>query len=1109
MAGKQEYPEFVLPSEQPRAAAPPDDSPDFTLPSEAPNVPDFSVYANQGAGASPISTTAVNPNAALRNTGDESYLSGAVKGGATGIAQGLQDVPAAYNAAGDFGDWVGAHIESYLRGVPLEQAQKDREARGQAVKNFVAPVLDPINAAVAPLASGAASIEKNVAENAQYKPTSEAGKIAQSGVRGATSSLFMGGPETVGMGLVGGAAQQSATDATNNPYIGTAAGILAPILTHTVAPSVAGVAKSYVGPMTEAGRTAKAAEMVGNAATNPQAALTAAQTAPKEIIPGSTPNLAEQTGDIGLAQATKAAGIANPEFAARQMANAGDQNAARARAIDQMAPGAGDVMSPTATLNKQLSDIDAAHESTINNLAQRADTLNSGVMGNFDPELVGSTLRNVTQEASDAASKARSRLYDLVDPDNKLAVVTAQAADAAKQLRDSIDPAVSVPSPNATPVINMVANLAAVTPFNKLTALDSTITAAMAQAKRSGDYIGHNQLKDLKSAVMGSINDAVDNQNAWEQAAIARGELNPADSIRARFENDKEVAGFGNPGRDSTANDSAVAVGASGMGAPPSVGSGLEPSQGAGGLRASAGDQGIQSRLGPGGDNNPGAATAAPGVQGSGTPNASPTTGSVGRGPGAASAGVLGAEKPQLAPNFDEDAAARLATAKQAHAQYDQTYRQGPVKSMLSTNGFAGQYRNAASTIPAKAFPAGNTGYSTTSAFLKAANNSPEAVSAIQDMAMARLRAGMKGDALDPKALAAWKQNYGQALKAVDEASPGFSSKFDNAATATQALNDARIAKVQDLKLAQEGAAGKLMGATTPGEVRQRVSDMIRAKDGPTQIKSLLSRMQNDPGAVQGLQRAAAESLLESVRNAGMTDGERIISGDKLGKLLANHGDAVEALFGQDGLANMKAIAADVKRSQIAMDNTRARSGADTGANVFKKMQEIAAKSGHLSIGGAMTIAGVEALHSGDVMGATGIAALAGLRAGLGRLRANGINKVNDLYLQALENPEVGKAMLQTYIDKQGQARPSALIRLGQTIEQSAKMLATPQQPTNEPREARAHGGAVKKSHEFLVNRLIKLVDMAKRDANRATEPLLNAPDPVVVKALQIAKQGI
>ena len=53
----------------------------------------------------------------------------------------------------------------------------------------------------------------------------------------------------------------------------------------------------------------------------------------------------------------------------------------------------------------------------------------------------------------------------------------------------------------------------------------------------------------------------------------------------------------------------------------------------------------------------------------------------------------------------------------------------------------------------------------------------------------------------------------------------------------------------------------------------------------------------------------------------------------------------------------------------------------------------------------------------------------------------------------------------------------------------------------------RATGGRV--GHEHLVNRLMRAADSAKRQANARTEPLLNAPDEHIVKALHIANEAI
>jgi len=59
-------------------------------------------------------------------------------------------------------------------------------------------------------------------------------------------------------------------------------------------------------------------------------------------------------------------------------------------------------------------------------------------------------------------------------------------------------------------------------------------------------------------------------------------------------------------------------------------------------------------------------------------------------------------------------------------------------------------------------------------------------------------------------------------------------------------------------------------------------------------------------------------------------------------------------------------------------------------------------------------------------------------------------------------------------------------------------------------RPGRASGGRVDKNrHEFLVNRLIKMAKDAKTVSDKTTEPLLNAPDTAVVKALDIAQRAI
>jgi len=64
--------------------------------------------------------------------------------------------------------------------------------------------------------------------------------------------------------------------------------------------------------------------------------------------------------------------------------------------------------------------------------------------------------------------------------------------------------------------------------------------------------------------------------------------------------------------------------------------------------------------------------------------------------------------------------------------------------------------------------------------------------------------------------------------------------------------------------------------------------------------------------------------------------------------------------------------------------------------------------------------------------------------------------------------------------------------------------------PENYPTEGYARGGKVTNSKkQMLVKRLMDLAERAKKEVSKNTEPLLNAPDEAIVKALHVANQAI
>jgi hypothetical protein len=54
-----------------------------------------------------------------------------------------------------------------------------------------------------------------------------------------------------------------------------------------------------------------------------------------------------------------------------------------------------------------------------------------------------------------------------------------------------------------------------------------------------------------------------------------------------------------------------------------------------------------------------------------------------------------------------------------------------------------------------------------------------------------------------------------------------------------------------------------------------------------------------------------------------------------------------------------------------------------------------------------------------------------------------------------------------------------------------------------------ASGGKVSSKKQMLVKRLMDLAEKAKKEVSKSTEPLLNAPDETIVKALHVANQAI
>lgn len=476
-----------------------------------------------------------------------------------------------------------------------------------------------------------------------------------------------------------------------------------------------------------------------------------------------------------------------------------------------------------------------------------------------------------------------------------------------------------------------------------------------------------------------------------------------------------------------------------------------------------------------------------------------------------------------LVPNMTQEAADRLQAAKEAHGERKTTYETGPVGQVLKTNGFKDQYTLPNSGVPAKAFSAGDRGYEGVQSFLTAAQNSPTAIAALQDMATSRLRSAMgSATQLEPRVLETWKKNHANALRALDEVTPGFSNRFDNAANATRALQDGRSNLSRMNNSFEQGEAAKLVGVNNPGEVSSIVGNLLSHPTGPTKINDLIGLAQNDPAVINGLRSAGVDYLLNSLTNPSRAGGERVVSGAKVGNFIAKNSEAFEALYGKEGMQNMRLLAADLERAQEAGALQKSKTGSDTAQNWADYLKEQAKGKASEASSAVIAYEMMDGLFHGNPQSAAlagGTAAAKGL---LGAFRARGIARINDAIHEGLLDPDVGRAMLQRGLSATARAKAentqrltNALLSAGQAGRQDTEREPVPltiHGPSNRfagGRVGRAAGGKVGGGQKHLVDRLMGLADQAKKSTDNSTKPLLNAPDEAIVKALRVANQAI
>lgn len=459
------------------------------------------------------------------------------------------------------------------------------------------------------------------------------------------------------------------------------------------------------------------------------------------------------------------------------------------------------------------------------------------------------------------------------------------------------------------------------------------------------------------------------------------------------------------------------------------------------------------------------------------------------------------------------DAASRLSLFNKGYGTAKDTFDKGPVGKALETE-FGGKSKQMNAEVAQKAFAPGPKGYETAQMWLAAGG--PEGLASLKDIATNRLQAELKGGKpLDQKALDAWKTKHTDALRAIDEAeakvNPGqnirFSDQFDDAAGARQIVQNF-----------ESSAAAKFLGKA-PDDVVNHISGLMKGKDS-TPLRDLVQQAEKIDGApdgpiVNGMRRAGAQWLQDNFEQSGIRS---------IRDLLANHRNALEALFDKDAVSNMDKVNDSIDKSAtvqaLANRNTPGSQTAPREQAIAKLQAQLKATAGHDTQSGVLNT--TNALVIFELLSHIGRSAMAGdLRAVVGgSLGLAGTLLVKPMLERALEkrgaqsqanitrmlgqgfaSREVGAAMLKQVIDENG--KPNQL-----AIDTLADALIGAETSTQQKRQGHAGGGGVF-DHKAAAKHMVGMVDKARKRDSEGTKPLLQAHDNMVAHALAIANRSI
>ena len=355
-----------------------------------------------------------------------------------------------------------------------------------------------------------------------------------------------------------------------------------------------------------------------------------------------------------------------------------------------------------------------------------------------------------------------------------------------------------------------------------------------------------------------------------------------------------------------------------------------------------------------------------------------------------------------LRPTFDEAARQRLVAANAASAEHHGTWSLPAIKSILAKDG-NGNFKMSDGRVGAAFFHPGASGFEHMQHLLKA---SPQSLAAIADYAATSLRripGALKEDgSLDPAKFEAWRKAHEDALRALPDA---VKARFADAASAGQALADAKAARVAALKEAQAGAIGRVMKLTEPEDVTRAVGSILNGRTAVADMKQLALATKGDANAHAGLRQAVANHIATKLlgNTEVGTSGVTAIKGDAFQTFMKTAKPALHLVFSPEEVRTMEAIAEDIQRSNRTINSKPA----GTPGSAHDVLAGLKAGGHGKSMLDMMGVVIGEHAHGpvGAIIGGVGVHLIQALHGA-------GVSRVDQLVTKAMLDPALARELL-------------------------------------------------------------------------------------------------